>query len=424
MGVLARNRWAQTALALPLLAIGVAFFVQLVFEVTATPGVAGHHDFLAFHAAAQLVSGGSAPGHLYDAGSITAIERRVISAPVGAAGYMPYLTPPFGAAIQAPLGLLSEPTARVVWLVVSLPLALLCCWLATVGMPLRSRLLGMACLAGTFPFFQAFVEGQWSFVMLAGSLCALLAARAHRPGLAGIGLAALALKPPLLIPVLVVLLCMRAWRTLATCVAAVAVVLVVTLPFTGWSTQIEYAGFLVAVVGSHLDGAGAAGAAAWHGGISGMEAVNGLVAGYVGQRNVAVLDAFTVIGVSAVVARWARVAWRVRPTLDSPRAVWTVVAGITAAMLTDLHLYPQDCVLLLVALPLLTGRVAVENRLMVVLGTALLLDASWLDQLAVTPHVFTWLLGGLFLWSCARATGVGERSGGPMRRRATVSAVR
>ncbi len=422
MGLRTRIRPVQACLVLLLLAGGAVLFTQLALEVIATPGVAGHHDFLAFHAAAQLVSGGTAAGHLYDAASITAIERHVIAAPVGAAGYMPYLTPPFGAAIQAPLGLLSEPVARVIWLLVNIPLALLCGWLATADLPWRTRVLATACLAGTFPFFQAFVEGQWSFVMLAGCLGAVLAARSHRPAWAGLGLAVLALKPPLLIPVLVVLLCMRAWRTLATCLAAVSLVFVVTLPLVGWSTELEYAGFLVAVVGSHLDGAGAAGAAAWHGGISGMEAVNGLVAGYVGQQNVAVLDVLTVAGVAAVVARWVWIAWHVRPTVHDPRGRWVVVAGIAAAMLTDLHLYPQDCVLLLVALPLLTTSVTAEWRLPVVLGVAVFLDAAWLDQLPVTPHVFTWLLAGAFLWACAKAMRAGAPAGHTIHSRATVSA--
>ena len=344
MGLRTRIRPVQACLVLLLPAGGAVLFTQLALEVIATPGVAGHHDFLAFHAAAQLVSGGPAAGHLYDAASITAIERHVIAAPVGAAGYMPYLTPPFGAAIQAPLGLLSEPVARVIWLLVNIPLALLCGWLATADLPWRTRVL-----------------------------------------------------------------------------AAVSLVFVVTLPLVGWSTELEYAGFLVAVVGSHLDGAGAAGAAAWHGGISGMEAVNGLVAGYVGQQNVAVLDVLTVAGVAAVVARWVWIAWHVRPTVHDPRGRWVVVAGIAAAMLTDLHLYPQDCVLLLVALPLLTTSVTAEWRLPVVLGVAVFLDAAWLDQLPVTPHVFTWLLAGAFLWACAKAMRAGAPAG-TIHSRATVSA--
>ena len=67
MGLRTRIRPVQACLLLLLLASGAVLFTQLALEVTATPGVAGHHDFLAFHAAAQLVSGGTAAGHLYDA---------------------------------------------------------------------------------------------------------------------------------------------------------------------------------------------------------------------------------------------------------------------------------------------------------------------------------------------------------------------
>jgi hypothetical protein len=135
-----------------------------------------------------------------------------------------------------------------------------------------------------------------------------------------------------------------------------------------------------------------------------------------------VLDVLTVAGVAAVVARWVWIAWHVRPTVHDPRGRLVVVAGIAAAMLTDLHLYPQDCVLLLVALPLLTTSVTAEWRLPVVLGVAVFLDAAWLDQLPVTPHVFTWLLAGAFLWACAKAMRAGAPAGHTIHSRATVSA--
>jgi hypothetical protein len=162
----------------------------------------------------------------------------------------------------------------------------------------------------------------------------------------------------------------------------------------------------VAVVGSHLEGAGAAGASVWHGGVSGMEGINGLLAGYFGQQNVAVVDGLIAVGVALVVARFAWVAVHSRISLRDAGGRWVVIAGIAAALLTDLHLYPQDCVLVLIALPLLFESVPPALRLPVVLATALFLDASWLDQLAVTPHAFTWLLAIAFAWACARGSGV------------------
>jgi hypothetical protein len=409
LGDVLRSRPLQLVVSLALLVAGAVFISQAVGEATAAPAVDGHHDFLAFHAAARLVSQGQAAGHLYDPASITALERQVIATPVGAGGYMPYLSPPFAAALQAPLGFLSQRDARVVWLIISIPLALLCCWLATTGLRTRERLLASACLVGTFPFFQALVEGQWSFVMLAGCLGAVLAARSGRPGWAGVGLAVLALKPPLLVPVLVVLLCMRAWRTLLPAVAVVSVVWLVTLPFTGWSTQLDYAGYLVQVVGAHLDGAGAAGAAVWHGAVNGMEGINGLVVGYVGQSRVLVVDALIAVGVLAVVARWAQVALRVRPSLSDPQGRWVVIAGVAAALLVDLHLYPQDCVLVLVALPMLTAAIRPDLRLGAVLAMAVFMELSRLDQSRFTPHLFTLAMAGFFIWSCRQALGAGAR---------------
>ena len=377
---------AQVAAILALLAIGGLCVTQLVAEVTSTPAVSGHHDFLAFHAAAQLVRQGEA-GRLYDAASISALERQVIAAPVGAAGYMPFINPPFAAALQAPLALATEPAARIIWLLLTVPLAALCCWAAADGLSPRLRLLATACLLATFPTFQVLVEGQWSFVMLAGCLGAFALARRGRPMAAGVCLAVLALKPPLLVPVLVALLLTRGWRTLAGPVAAVLAVGLVTLPFTGWSTQLDYAGYLVAVVGSHLDGAGAAGAAVWHGGIASMEGLNGLVAGYAGQQNVVVVDALTGAAAVAVVALWGIAARRRRPGLGSARGRRLVVAGIVAALLTP--------------------DVRPALRLPLVLGVAALLDVSWLDQLAFTPHLFTWLLVAGFVVAVRQSMGDG-----------------
>lgn len=399
-GSVRRHWWVVVVLLI--ISGGVALCTGLVTEVMAPPAADGHHDFLAFHAAAQMVARGT-PGELYSAAAVSGLERQVIAAPVGAAGYMPYIGPPFAAAVQAPLGLLSEPTARVVWLVLSIPVALLCCWLATTGMRRGERILAVVCLAATFPFYQAFVEGQWSFVMLAGCLVAMRALQHRRPVLAGTGLAMLALKPPLLIPVLVVLLCARAWRVAGATMLTIAAVWLITLPWTGLATQADYAGYLLAVLGSHLDGAGAAGAAAWHGAMALMEGINGLTAGYVGQEHIVLVDGVTLLIVAAAAVRWGMAARRRGLVFTGRAGRWLAVSGVAAVLLSDLHLYPQDCVLVLVALPWLLEMVSPARRLLVALAVCVLLDAVWLDQLSVAPHVLTWVLGATVFWGTRAA---------------------
>lgn len=119
---------------------------------------------------------------------------------------------------------------------------------------------------------------------------------------------------------------------------AVAVVWLVTLPWTGLATQADYASHLLAVLGSHLAGAGAAGATVWQGGIAAMEGINGLMAGFVGQQNAAVVDGATLVLIAAAAVRWGWAARRVGWSFTGPAGRWLAVSGIAAVLLGDLHL--------------------------------------------------------------------------------------
>ncbi|MHB8719610.1 MAG: glycosyltransferase family 87 protein [Candidatus Dormibacteria bacterium] len=391
-------------LALAVLAGGAVLWSWALAEVVAPPAPPGHHDFLAFHSAARLIAEGR-PSGLYSASAITALERTVLPVPVGAAGYMPYLSPPFAAAIQAPLGLLSEPVARQVWMGISLVIATASAWLATAGMAGWPRRLAWLCLMATFPFFQAFVEGQWSFVMLLGGLVGLRALGRGADLGGGMALAVLALKPPLLLPAVGVLVWQRRWRALLAMLGTALVMVVATLPWTGIGTQLSYLGYLAGVLGSHLGGAGAAGSATWEGALGLMEGINGLVAGYLGQSRVILVDLLSGAGIVAVLVVWCAAAAHAGRRAGGAAGAALLVAGVAAGLLSDVHLYPQDCVLALLALPALLRLAGRRRQLLVVLGMCVALDTVWLDQLTVTTHLFAWILVGALVWGVRAAKG-------------------
>jgi Glycosyltransferase family 87 len=396
-GLIRRHHVAVIALgAMLLLGFGALWMQWLVAEVSSAPARQGHHDFFAFYAAGTLVRGHQA-GLLYSAGTLTGIERRILDAPVGAAGYMPFLNPPAAAAVIAPLAALGEQSARVVWLVVTVLLAIACVLVATAAARPWLRALAVVLLLTSYPAFQTFVEGQWSFLLLLGCLGSLVAARRGHPVIAGIAIAVLWLKPPLLLLVLVWLLLARRWRIAAAAVVTVATVSAVALPWTGLGSNAGYVTFLGGVTVSHATGAGALSATQWEGGLLGMEGLLGLAATIAGQDHAALVDALTIV-VSLALVSFFLFAMRGRLHSGNPTARGGM-AAVCLALVLDPHLYSQDCVLimLVLALALREARSASSQAALIVATTAVMdlaaLDTLWTSGMPLRPpHLLTLVL--------------------------------
>src|ERR1700694_6036985 len=194
--VLVSFRWPESraytlllcAACLTLAIVGTVLAVNLIHELAAQYFVVSprhsHYDFLAFYSAGHFATRGEIP-KIYDASSLAAFQRTFVSHPVGAQGYMPFLNPPFAAVLQAPLVLLSEPSARVAWFAINLLLAAsMLAWM-TSSIHGSGRALLCLALLGTFPIYQTLIEGQWSLVMLLGCLAALHFAHRGSPVLGG-----------------------------------------------------------------------------------------------------------------------------------------------------------------------------------------------------------------------------------------------
>jgi hypothetical protein len=390
--------------------LGAIWIQSAVSEFNGPITPSGHHDFFAFYSAATLVHGGHAQA-LYDAGTLTTLQRQLYPHPVGYAGYMPFINPPAAAALLSPLAAMPESTARLVWLLVSVALAVACALVLSAGRDIRVRALALLVVLATFPAYQTFTEGQWSFVLLLGCLGALVAARRDQPVLAGIALSVLWLKPPLLVLVLLWLLLTRHWRVAAAMLGGVVAITLAALPWTGLESNLNYARYLGDVVAAHAGGAGAAGQTAWEGALPNMEGLIGLAATLFGQQNALAVDAATALLAAVLVGfyAWAmRTHWR-----DRRLRLGHVLAAVCLGLLLDPHLYAQDCALVLVLVALVLSRPQIQPmprqrddpgpdslraQALILLAGAVLLDLSaidtyWVQGLVFKPlHIFTFVL--------------------------------
>jgi hypothetical protein len=401
--------------------LGVVWIQSAIAEFVGPITASGHHDFFAFYAAATLVRTDQ-PQLLYDASVLTHLQRQIFPQPVGYAGYMPFLNPPSAAVLLSPLAALSEQSARLVWLSISLVLGAACVLVLAWGRDRRIRALTALVVVASFPTYQTLVEGQWSFVMLLGCLGALAAGRRGHYYLAGSALALLWLKPPVLGLVLLWLVLTRNWRTAAGMVGAVLAFTVITLPWAGVSSDVNYLGYLLSVSAAHVGGAGAAGQTAWEGALPNMEGLIGLAAAIVGQQHPFAVDAITALLVVMFVGVFA---WGMRGHwLDQPLALRYVLAAVGLAFLLNPHLYAQDCVLLLVFVALAFSRMhsprvsesggSLRAQAAVLLAVGVMMDLSaidtyWAQGLFFRPlHLLTLLLMAgvvILVWPHARTAG-------------------
>jgi hypothetical protein len=382
------------------LALGIALAVALAIELAAPLSAALHHDFLAFYGAGRLIGEGD-PSGIYDAATLTAVQRAIVPGPVGVNGYMPYINPPFAAVGFAPLaGLAAEP-ARAVWAGISA--ALLAIAAVAIAHPLRGRdrAFAVALIVLSYPAYHALAEGQWSILLLASGVATIEAARRDRWWLAGLALVPFWIKPQLIVLPLLGLIAARRWRIVAGAVVGGAALAAVALPVTGIRPYGDYASYLVSVVTSHFAGAGATGTTAWRGDLATTEGINGLVAGYLGQGAVSLDNALWLLGSGAVAVLYAFAIRRTRPGFGSPGARRMLATGLVVTLLVNPNLFSQDCLLVFLVLPVI-WPVAAPRILPAVIATTVVADLIVLDQWPVTVHLFSLVLIGAVVVACLR----------------------
>jgi hypothetical protein len=160
----------------------------------------------------------------------------------------PYFYPPYFAVFLLPLALISFHAIYVTWLLVNLVVLAASLWVLTRYAGLRGAGAVLFWIAGlsAFPVFVALAQGQASILILALLVGCLLASQRGYPVAAGVLLALALIKPPYVVPFLLVFLVYRQWRTLAAFAASGVVFLVAPLPVLGARIDVSYAQELIA----------------------------------------------------------------------------------------------------------------------------------------------------------------------------------
>jgi Glycosyltransferase family 87 len=188
-------------------------------------------DFLSYYGGAHFVWMGH-PSQMYNFQALGAYEKHVAAPAHLRDAVLPYLYPPFVALVFAPLAALSIAAAFLIW--VGISFLLLAGSLYAISRQSRfsrdGAILYWAAGLSFLPAFVGLAQGQTSLLLLALLTVVVLAMLNGRTGLAGIALAFVLVKPPYIIPFLIVLLFRRQWKGLwAFAVTAGALVAVPSL---------------------------------------------------------------------------------------------------------------------------------------------------------------------------------------------------
>lgn len=298
-------------------------------------------DFVSFYSAGQAVRRGLGP-ELYSQKTLTRLQDEVAPLLVQQwHGPLPYIHPPFEAAIFAPFAALPYPAAFGVWDLVSVSALFVAILLLSSCLPrlrLWSSALPFLCAFAFLPVLVCLLRGQDSAILFLFMVCAYVAMRHHRDFAAGMCLGLALIKFQIVLGLIAILLLKRKWHlafgfaltTIALTMASAAVV--------GWDATIHYPHTLILLSQSqtHLTM-----------NPDNMPNLRGAIERVLGEGGMIINVVLALASVASIlfVAR--------RCNFDPDRAGFALEfsLALTVSLLISYHLGTQDLILLL--LPLL-----------------------------------------------------------------------
>jgi hypothetical protein len=332
-------------------------------------------DFVAFFAAARLIATG-AGSHVYQLQAVAAVETAAAGHAVGGTGILPYFNPPFFAWLLRPVAGLSLQDAYRVWSMFSLLCLVVDAWLLwRIASPLPRewrRVIIFAFLA-LIPVTFGLRQGQFSLILEGSWSAAYLLLRDRRPGLAGVALSPMLIKPELLVPAVVFLAWRREWRALATLSACGLVAIVGSIAIVGIQSAIAYPHYLLESTTWSNHGNTPALMFGWNG----LLAASTSMGSAMRQMLASVLGLAT-LAVAAYLWRFASVG-RGRSFAEN----WLAMSLV--GMLIDQHFYFQDIVIVVPGIVAVLATARHQERKWI-WGAA---GVAWCAQLLATyPNEF------------------------------------
>jgi hypothetical protein len=230
---LRRQVLADAAVVAAALLIGMLSVPVATYGLAQIAGVMGDQvrgrahvsDFLAYHTAAHILV--HEPERLYDASLQRVVQSRILA---GGDAFLPYVSPPHVALLQAPLGLLPYGPAYAAWLALALGCLAASAYLIAPRPPGRASWLVWLLAAPLFvPVLLGMGMGQSSCLMLLGYCLFVRCLERERHFAGGLALLVWTLKPNLLAAHLVALIWARDRRALGALGAASLLVLALAI---------------------------------------------------------------------------------------------------------------------------------------------------------------------------------------------------
>jgi hypothetical protein len=205
----------------------------------------GYQDFTAYYAAGKIVRAGMAPS-LYDQGLQFRVQREFAPDVIIRHGPLPYIHPPFEALLFVPLTFLPYFTAYLVWDALSAAMLVVMLVLLRPHIPLLRKSFAI-CTVAVFVYFPAFVcllQGQDMIIVLLLLALVYSSIEKGRYAQAGLWLGAGVFRPHLVLPVVLILLFDRRFRSVLGFACSALAASLISIATVGWRGFLEYPNYV------------------------------------------------------------------------------------------------------------------------------------------------------------------------------------
>jgi hypothetical protein len=383
MGTLTRRIW----LVLALTVFGVCYAPSVVgWWAQPAEAFSGRRarfdasDFGAFYSAAEFVANGRGD-RIFHVDDLVGPQHEIITLPDG--HVLPYLNPPFFAGALAPLTRLGFDRAYQAWVVLTLGVLVVTCyllWQTAAPLDRRWRALIIVGFVTLNPLAYSVRQGQFSLILVAALASAYLLLRDGKDRRAGVALAVLLIKPELLVPAAIMLAVARRWRVFETLLPLTAAAVVASIAIVGIPEALRYPRYVHDIAGTAGVGTFTAGMFGW----------NGLLGSTFGDAH-AGEELLAHVPLTLASLALVAYAWRRRPAAEPAfaRCWFMMVAG---TLLADPHLYFQDVI---IVVPAAVGVVATMRQQVVGAGA---LVAGWMILALDTRPNLEWHVNAFALY--------------------------